>query len=300
MRVGLQVIRFDWPGAPQNIGPRMIEIARTAEEAGFYSLWVMDHFFQIGFSGPPEDPMLEGYTTMGYMAAVTSRIKVGVLVGGVIYRHPGILVKAATTLDVLSGGRSYFGIGAGWFEREARGLGVPFPPLSVRYEQLEETLQIAKQMWSGDTAAYVGKQYQLAEPINSPQSLSRPHPPIMIGGEGEKKTLPLVARYADACNFSAGVGIDKLDEVASGTQHKLAVLRRYCEEIGRPYSEIERTALGTVWVRPDGMSVDEVLTQCRVLADVGIEHIIFNMSNVHELTPLKIFGEKIIPAVQAL
>jgi alkanesulfonate monooxygenase SsuD/methylene tetrahydromethanopterin reductase-like flavin-dependent oxidoreductase (luciferase family) len=244
--------------------------------------------------------MLEGYTTMGYLAAVTSRIKVGVLVGGVIYRYPGLLVKAATTLDVLSGGRSYFGIGAGWYEREARGLGVPFPPLSVRYEQLEETLQIAQQMWSGDTTPYDGKHYHLAEPINSPQSSSRPHPPIMIGGEGEKKTLPLVARYADACNFFAGVGVDRLAEVVDGTRHKLALLERYCKEIGRPYSDIERTALGTVKVRPDGMSVDEVLTQCRALADAGIEHIIFNMSSVHELTPLKVFGEKIIPALQAL
>jgi F420-dependent oxidoreductase-like protein len=297
MRIGLQVIRFDWPGSPENVGAKLGEIATVAEQAGFHSIWVMDHFFQIDFTGPPEEPMLEGYTAMAYIAGQTRRIKVGILVGGVVYRQPGILVKTATTLDVLSGGRSYFGIGAAWFGREARGLGVPFPPQGERYERLEETLQIAHRMWSGDATPFRGKHYTLDEPLCVPAPISEPHPPIMVGGSGERKTLRLVAQYADACNLDAGVGMWDLKERGDRVRHKLAVLEQHCRDIGRPYAEIERTALGTVRIAPDDMSAEQVIEVCRVMEDAGIEHLIFNMSNVHEIEPLRVFGDRIIPAV---
>src|SRR5439155_4199626 len=180
-RIGLQVPSFSWPAGTAAIGPRLAEIGRTADDAGFASLWVMDHFFQIGMVGPPEEPMLEGYSALSYLAAVTKRVQLGTLVTGVVYRHPGILVKTVSTLDVLSGGRAYLGIGAAWNEQESRGLGVPFPSLKERFERLEEALQIAHQMWAGDRSPYNGKYYQLADPLNSPQALTKPHPPILIG-----------------------------------------------------------------------------------------------------------------------
>ncbi len=293
MRIGLQVPSFTWPGGPPEIGARLAEIGRTADDAGFYSLWVMDHFFQIGMIGPPEHPMLEGYSALSFLAGVTKRVKLGTLVTGVIYRHPGILVKTATTLDVLSGGRAYLGIGAGWNEQESRGLGVPFPSLKQRFEQLEEALQIAHQMWSGDRAAYSGAHYQLADPLNSPQPLAQPHPPIMIGGGGEQKTLRLVAQYGDACNLFARMG----DAVL---RKKLDVLRGHCEALGRPYEAIERTALNTVNLAPGGTSAAAVIAECASLAKLGFQHVIFNMPNVHDLTPLETFGREIIPAVAEL
>jgi F420-dependent oxidoreductase-like protein len=298
MRIGLQVIRFDWPGSPANIGTRLAEIARGADAAGFASLWVMDHFFQMGDEfGPAEAPMLEGYTTMAYLAGVTQRIRLGVLVTGNIYRHPGILIKTVSTLDVLSGGRAYLGIGAGWYEREARGLGAPFPAQRERFEQLEETLRIAKQMWSDDTSPYIGKHYQLAEPINHPQPLSRPHPPIMVGGGGERKTLRLVASYADACNLFVGQEHEEYAEGIKDIEHKLEVLRQHCEAVGRPYSAIERTVLAGVHLAPGRAGVDDVLELCRNLAALGVQHVIFNMPNTYELTPLETFGREIIPVV---
>jgi F420-dependent oxidoreductase-like protein len=293
MRIGLQVPSFTWPGGSAAIGERLAEIGRTADDAGFASLWVMDHFFQIGVIGPPEEPMLEGYSTLSYLAGVTKRVKLGTLVTGVIYRHPGILVKTVTTLDVLSGGRAYLGIGAAWNEQESRGLGVPFPPLKERFERLEEALRIAHQMWAGDRSPYNGKYYQLADPLNSPQALTKPHPPILIGGGGEQKTLRLVAQYADACNLFARAGNDVL-------RQKLDVLRGHCEAVGRPYEAIERTALGTVQLAPGAMTPASVIDLCRSLAEVGIQHVIFNMPNVHELAPLEIFGREIIPAVSEL
>jgi F420-dependent oxidoreductase-like protein len=293
MRIGLQVPRFTWPGGTQVIGPLLAEIAQMADEVGFDSLWVMDHFFQIPNVGRAEEPMLEGYTTLGYLAGVTNRLRLGTLVTGVIYRHPGLLVKTATTLDVLSGGRAYFGIGAGWYERESRGLGVPFPPTSERFERLEETLRIARQMWSGEVGPYEGKHYRLAETLNSPQPLSEPHPPVMIGGMGERKTLRLVARYADACNLFAGAG-------AGTVRHKLDVLKRHCESEGRDYEEIERTALGTAHLAPGVMTPKDTVATCREMAGAGIRHLIFNMPNVHELTPISTFGREVIPAVAGL
>jgi F420-dependent oxidoreductase-like protein len=293
MRIGLQVPSFTWPGGSQAIGDRLAEIGRTADDAGFASLWVMDHFFQIGVVGPPEEPMLEGYSALSYLAGVTKRVKLGTMVTGVIYRHPGILLKTVTTLDVLSGGRAYLGIGAAWNEQESRGLGVPFPPLKERFERLEETLQIAHQMWAGDRSPYKGKYYQLADPLNSPQALTKPHPPILIGGGGEQKTLRLVAQYADGCNLFARAGNDVL-------RQKLDVLRGHCEAVGRPYEAIERTALGTVQLASGAMTPANVIDLCRSLAEVGIQHVIFNMPNVHELAPLEVFGREIIPAVSEL
>jgi F420-dependent oxidoreductase-like protein len=293
LRIGLQVPRFTWPDAPDSIGSKLAEIGRTAEEAGFASIWVMDHFFQIGAVGEVEEPMLEGYSALSYLAGITERVRLGTLVTGVHYRYPGILLKTATTLDVLSGGRAYLGIGAGWNERESRGLGVLFPPTAERFERLEETLQIAHQMWSGEVKPYRGKHYRLEEAMNNPQALSRPHPPVMVGGMGEKKTLRLVAQYADACNLFAYGG-------AGTIRHKLEVLQRHCEDVGRDYEEIECTALGTANLGPESMGPDDVIEMCRDLSEAGIEHLIFNMPNVHEISPLETFGQKVIPAVAEL
>jgi F420-dependent oxidoreductase-like protein len=295
MKIGLQIPSFTFPGGPQELGSKLAEIARTADQAGFYSLWVMDHFFQIGggsqnFLGPAEDNMLEGYTTLAYLAAVTKKARLGTLVTGVVYRYPGILIKTVTTLDVLSGGRAYLGIGAAWNEREALGLGVPFPPVKERFEQLEETLLIAQQMWSGNNGPYNGKYFHLAETLCNPQPLSKPHPPILIGGSGEKKTLRLVAQYADACNLFAGMGVDTV-------RSKLDILKDHCAKLGRDYSEIEKTALATVHLGPGKANVSEVIEQCRSMAAIGIQQLIFNMPNVDEITPLETFGREIIPAV---
>ena len=201
MKLGLQIPSFTWPGGAEQIAATLTRIGQSAEEAGFASLWVMDHFFQIEMIGKPDEPMLEGYSALNFLASVTQRIRLGTLVTGVIYRYPGILIKTVTTLDVLSQGRAYFGIGAGWYEHEAKALGVPFPPLKERFERLEETVQIALQMWSDKSEPFNGNHYRLAQTLNVPQPLCKPHPPIMIGGAGEKRTLALVAKYADACDI---------------------------------------------------------------------------------------------------
>ena len=291
MRIGLQIPSFTWSGSPGSIRGKLADVARAAEEAGFHSVWVMDHFFQIPLVGPAEQEMLEGYSALSYLAAVTERVKLGTLVTGVTYRHPGVLAKTVTTLDVLSGGRTYLGIGAAWFDREHHGLGVPFPPLAERFERLEETLRIVKQFWSGEARPFEGRHYRLAETLNSPPALSRPHPPILIGGMGERKTLRLVARHADACNLFAFAGV----EVLAG---KLDVLRRHCEAEGRPYEEIEKTTLGTANLAKQTSA--EIVEQCRALAGIGIQHAIFNFPRVDELTGLRTFGKEVIPAVAAL
>ena len=290
MRIGLQIPNFTWPGGPEKIAATLAAIARTADDAGFYSLWVMDHFFQISVIGPPENDMLEGYATLGYLAGLTRRAKLGTMATGVIYRYPGILVKTVTTLDVLSGGRAYLGIGAAWNEQEAKGLGTPFPPLGVRFELLEEALQIARQMWSSNDGPYQGKHNQLTRTLCVPQPLSRPHPPILVAGGGEKKTLRLVAQYADACNlFGAPPAVAA----------KLAILQEHCTRLGRDFASIEKTSLGTVELRPGKMSAAEVIALCRAYAAVGVQHAIFNMPNVHDIRPLEVFGREIIPAVAA-
>jgi F420-dependent oxidoreductase-like protein len=296
MRVGLQVPNFTWPGGAGRLGETFGLIAERAERAGFASFWVMDHFFQIGSVGPPENEMLEGWSALAFAAARTNRIRLGTMVTGVTYRHPGILVKTATTLDVLSGGRAYLGIGAAWNEEEHRGLGVPFPPLAERFERLEETLQIAQQMWSGDESPYRGKHYHLERPLNSPQSLQRPHPPILIGGGGERKTLRLVAQYADACNLFA--------YDTSVVTHKLDVLREHCEAVGRPFAEIEKTSLGQLHVTRDGaggsLTPTAAVEYFAGLAELGIEHGIVSLRDVHSEDTFELLGSQVLPAVEKI
>jgi F420-dependent oxidoreductase-like protein len=298
MRLGLQVPNFTWP-LEQGVmlGERFGQIAEHADRAGFYSFWVMDHFFQIRGVGPAEHEMLEGYSALSYAAALSKQMKLGTMVTGVTYRQPGILVKTVTTLDVLSGGRAYLGIGAAWNEEEHAGLGVPFPPVAERFRRLEETLQIARQMWSSNEQPYNGRYYQLARPLNSPQSVQRPHPPILIGGGGEQKTLRLVAQYADACNLFARMGRDVL-------QHKLNVLRDHCEAIGRPYEQIEKRTLNTVHITRDGrgdsMTPRQAIEYFREQAAMGIDQAIFNMPNVYDLDVLDLIGDEIIPEVSQI
>ena len=297
MRLGLQVPNFTWPGGQANLGDTFGLIAERAERAGLYSMWVMDHFFQIRGVGPSENEMLESWSALAFAAGHTNRIKLGTMVTGVTYRHPGILVKTATTLDVLSHGRAYLGIGAAWNEEEHRGLGVPFPPLAERFERLEETLQIALQMWSGDEKPYEGKYYQLARPLNSPQAVQKPHPPILIGGSGERKTLRLVAQYADACNLFARLGKDQL-------QHKLDTLRDHCQSVGRPYEQIEKTTLDSFHLTRDGRdgttTPAQAIEQFAELAAMGIDQAIFNMPNVHDLEPFDLLATEIVPVVEKI
>ena len=301
MRLGLQVMRFDWPGGPPVLGRRLRDIAVQADRAGFGSLWVMDHFFQMGGRfGPAEDPMLEGYATLGYLAAVTDRIRLGTLVTGALYRNPGLVAKTVSTLDVPSEGRMYAGIGTGWYEREARGLGFGFPSVAEPFARLEESLQVLAQIWAGDRSPFLGEYYRLEEPIDSPAPLQRPRPPIMVGGGGERRTLRLVAAYADACNLYAGGGGEEYADQVTEVQHKLQVLRRHCEEVGRPYECIERTALASVHLTRDRASVMPVLRLCEGLAAAGIQHLILNMPNLHELWPVDLLASEVLPTVRGL
>jgi F420-dependent oxidoreductase-like protein len=292
MKLGLQIPNFTWPGGPSQLAAKLREIAQTADEGGLASLWVMDHFFQIPPVGPANLDMLEGYGALSYLAAVTRRATLGTMVTGVTYRHPGVLVKSASTLDVLSGGRAVLGIGAAWFEREHRGLGVPFPPLRERFERLEEALQIAHQMWSGNDGKYEGKHYQLAETLNVPRPLTIPRPPILIGGMGEQKTLRLVAQYADACNLFTHAGTEAV-------KHKLDVLRRHCDHLQRDYAKIEKTSLATLTLTDDA-SIERAIVTCRELASAGIQHAIFNLPNVSEVKPVELLARKVLPTVRGL
>ena len=290
MKFGLQVMKFNWPGSPENIGATLAEIAQAVDESGFSSLWVMDHFFQMDMPQmgvKPEEPMFDGYTALAYMAARTKAVRLGTLVTGVNYRQPGHLIKTVTGLDVLSGGRAILGIGAGWYEREARGLGFPFPAVAERFERLEETLQLAHQMWRDDVTPFNGKHYQLAEPMNHPQPLSKPHPPILIGGSGEKKTLRLVAQYADACNLFAFMGNGAM-------ARKLDVLKGHCDAIGRDYETIERTILTTANLSAGDNALSSFTSQCKDWAALGIQHVIFNMPNYHETSLIRRFGDSVI------
>jgi F420-dependent oxidoreductase-like protein len=262
MQLDLHVPRFTWPGGQQAMGPTMTSLAQTAETIGVRTLSVMDHWFQMEARWPAEEPMMEGYTTLGFVAAKTERLRVRLLVGGVTYRHPGLLAKTVTTLDVWSGGRAELGIGAAWYEREHLGLGVPFPPLSERFERLEETLQICGQMWSDDNGPYDGTHYHLAETLCSPMPVSSPRPRILIGGSGERKTLRLVATYADACNIFGD---------AATIAHKLSILRRHCDDVGRDFAEIEVTALISV---DDAVGPDAILSEAESLGAVGVQTII--------------------------
>jgi F420-dependent oxidoreductase-like protein len=239
MRVGVHVVDFTLADGSAAIGPTLARVGAAAEEAGVANLSLMDHYFQLEFVGGPAQPMLEGYTALGFLAAHTSSVDLQLLVSGVTYRHPGLLAKIITTLDILSGGRAVLGLGAAWNEREHRGLGVPFPPVAERFERLEETLRVVLQMWSDDDGPFEGTHYRLAETLNCPQPLRRPHPPIMIGGGGEQKTLRLVARYADACNLFASSWGGGPAAVAA----KLDVLRGHCEREGTDYDAIRKTIL---------------------------------------------------------
>lgn len=296
MRVSLDLKNFTWPGGSPAMGATMGSIARRAEAAGFYAMWAMDHFFQLPFLGPAENDMVECYSLLNFIAGQTSRVKLGVMVTGVTYRHPGFLIKQVTTLDVLSGGRAYFGIGAAWFEREHIGLGFPFPPVAERFRRLEETLKIAKQMWSGDRGPFEGRHYQLGETICSPMPVSKPHPPILVGGSGEQKTLRLVARYADACNVS---GAD-----FTALKHKLDILRGHCDAEKRDYDTIEKTANLRVQLtshgRDDTYTPESALDLFRQYAALGYSQVNCMVTDMHEPGSLELWAEKVIPTAAAL
>src|SRR5262250_2654868 len=290
MKIGLQIPDFTWPGGPASLGADLAAVARTADDAGFEFISVMDHFFQIPVVGPADRAMLEAYTTLAYLAGCTSRAKLVTLVTGAVYRHPGVLAKIVTTLDVLSGGRAWLGIGAAWNEEESRGLGIPFPPVAERFERLEETLQICLQMWRGDETPYQGRHFQLERPLNSPQALTKPHPPILIGGGGERKTLRFVAKYAQACNLFPSPDIaDKLD-----------VLRAHCDAEGRDYDEITKTCYFIFDVGQKGENAARIVEQLGELASLGFQAAIGAVGNVWEITPLEIIGTQVIPQVAGL
>jgi F420-dependent oxidoreductase-like protein len=284
MKIGLQIPDFSTPRGPERLGSELANVARIADDAGFEYIAVMDHFFQIPAVGPAEKDMLEAYATLGYLAACTSRAALLAVITGTIYREPGFLGKVVTTLDVLSSGRAWLGIGAAWNEEESRGLGIPFPPVAERFERLEEALQICLQMWRGDESPYRGKYYQLERPLNSPQSLTRPHPPIMIGGGGEKKTLRLVAQYADACNVFAG-----RDEA-----RKLEILRQHCEAVGRDYDTIFKTVY---YAFDTSKGAGQILDELGALAALGFDAAIGAVVNVWDVTPVEFIGNEIIPVV---
>ena len=292
MRIGLHINNFTWPGGPQELRERLAQVVRTADDTGFSIITVMDHFFQIGPVGPVEMEMLEGYSALSYLAGATKRVRLGTMVTGVTYRHPGVLIKTVTTLDVLSGGRAFLGLGAAWFEREHVGLGIPYPPLKERFERLEETLQIAQHMFTGKREPYEGRYYQLAEPLLSPAPLSQPRIPILVGGSGEQKTLRLVAKYADACNLFGDPEVQK---------QKLGILKQHCDTIGRPYEEILRTANSRIVVTSKGenggLTPAQALEQVRALGEAGVQLVNFSMPNVSTIEPLEIFGREIIPTV---
>ena len=294
MKVGLQIPYFTWSGGAAEMGGKLADIARTADDAGFDSAWVMDHYFQIPMVGPAEADMLEAYTTLGYLAGQTKRLSLGVMVTGVTYRHPGVLIKQVTTLDVLSGGRAWLGIGAAWFDREHEGLGVPYPSLKERFERLEETLQIAHQMWNPDeNGPFEGKHYQLKETLNVPASLSQPHPRLLIGGTGERKTLRFVAKYADACNI---IGMQGEDFV----RQKLEVLRGHCEREGRNYDDIEKTVLFVMNPGPNGENAGQLVDQFGKLGEAGAQTLIGAVMGVESLKPLEAIGKDVIPQVASL
>lgn len=285
MRFGFHFLDFTIDGAPASYPAQLRDTAAAAEEAGSSWFTVMDHYFQMEQFRTAHDPMLEGYTTLGFLAAVTERVRLGTVVTGVTYRHPGLLAKITTTLDVLSGGRAFLGIGAAWYEREHKALGVPYPPVAERFERLEESLRIILQMWSDDEGPFDGEHYHLAETINVPAPLSRPHPPIVIGGSGERKTLRLVAEYADATNL-----------IVSGTEqlaHKLDVLRRHCDTLGRDYASVEKTVMA-----PQGNPLDDVdafLRTAQEYADLGVELIHLRASGPDPARHVAQFGREVAP-----
>jgi F420-dependent oxidoreductase-like protein len=282
MQIGLQIPDFTRPEGAATLGRELGQLARTADDHGFDFVGVMDHFFQIAAVGPAENDMLEAYTTLGFLAAHTSRAKLLTIVTGVHYRPAGLLAKTITTLDVLSGGRAWLGIGAGWNEEESLGLGLGYPPIAERFQMLEETLQICLQMWRGDETPYEGRHYQLHRPLNVPQALQKPHPPIMIGGGGERKTLRLVAKYADACNLFATADVG----------HKLDVLKRHCDDVGRNYDDITKSVY---YLFDTSAGTAKILSDLRRLADMGFQAAIGGVRDVWTLRPIELIGREVIP-----
>jgi len=298
VKVGLQIRSFTWPGGPAAIADHLGRLVRTADDVGFDSIWLMDHFIQIRGVGRPTEPMLEGWTTLGWIAANTSRAQLGLLVGGVPYRQPAVWVKAATALDVLSGGRAWLGIGAAWNQEEAESLGIPFPPLAERFELLEDTVRLALAMWEGEHGSMGpldGHHVRATRLLNAPQSISRPHVPIMIGGGGERRTLRLVARYADAANvFGAPEAIAR----------KYRILEEHCVAVGRDFDEIERTTLQSVTLGSDGGrtpdTAAQVVDHLGELGDAGAQHVIVNVRGTHDPAALELIGRDVIPQLRAL
>jgi alkanesulfonate monooxygenase len=287
MEIGLHIADFTFPDGPAGLRDDLARIATTAEEAGFAKVSVMDHLWQIGLLGPPEHEMLEAYTTLAYLAAKTSKVELVSWVTAVVYREPGMLAKLVSTLDVLSGGRAWLGIGAAWNEAEAKGLGLSFPSTAERFERLEETLQICLQMWSEDDGPYNGKHYQLERTLNSPQVLRKPHPPILIGGGGERKTLRLVAKYAQACNLFPSPELE----------HKLDVLREHCVAVGRDYDDIEKTVMMGLDPGERGENIDSILENLQKMAALGISHAHGIVPGVWKLDPLTTLGREVVPAI---
>jgi F420-dependent oxidoreductase-like protein len=287
MKIGLHVADFTYPAGTAGIADDLTRIVVAAEEAGFARVSVMDHLFQIGVLGPPEHAMLEAYTTLGYIAARTERVELLAWVTAVTYREPGMLAKLVSTLDVLSKGRAWLGIGAAWNEAEARGLGLHFPPTAERFERLEETLQICQQMWSDNDGPYQGKHYTLEQTLNSPQPLTTPR--ILIGGGGEKKTLRLVAQYAQACNLFAGPDLAR----------KLDILRAHCVDVGRDYDEIEKTVMFPLDPGDGGSNVDTLLGQLKELADLGVQEAHGWVPRVWETERLALLGREVVTPAAA-
>lgn len=295
MHIGLQIPSFKYPGGAAAIRPTLKEIVTTAEAVGFHSFWVMDHFYQIDnlFGEAYSDPMMESYTTLGYLAGLTEKAFLGTLVTGVIYRLPSILLKMVNTLDILSGGRAYFGVGAGWYQQEAEGFGVRYPDTSERFEWLEDTLQLAHALWSGDETSFTGKRFSAPKMTNSPRPVSQPRPRILIGGAGPTKTLRMAAQYADAVNFFESSGLDRM-------RQSLETLKGHCDRLGRSYDAIEKTSLSTAHLSAGEDTVSGILERLQSLSNLGITHAIFNMPNVYEIAPLETFGREIIPAAAEL
>ena len=301
MRFGLQIFSFTWPGGPETIGPTLARAVQTADDVGFDSIWVMDHFWQIGGPDSELQPMLEGWTTLGFMAASSKRARLGLMVCGVHYRNPGLWVKAATTLDVLSGGRAWLGIGAAWNQAESEGLGFPFPPLGERFEQLEDTLRIAHGMWRGERGSeedFQGHRFHAGRLLNVPQSISRPRVPIMIGGGGEKRTLRLVAQYADASNLFGG---------PEQLVPKYALLAEHCEAVGRDFAEIERTNLQGVALTDRGAAsgrrregTDQLVERFGRLAEAGVQHVILSVGDADDAAAIEALGRDVLPQLRGV
>ncbi len=290
MKIGVHLANFTYPNGLRALRDDLTRIVVTAEEQGFDRISVMDHLWQIPVVGPQELEMLEAYTTLGYLAARTERAELVPWVTAVVYREPGLLAKLVSTLDVLSGGRAVLGIGAAWNEAEARGLGLPFPRTAERFERLEEALQICLQMWSTDEGPYRGAHYDLARTLNSPQPLRQPHPPILIGGGGERKTLRLVAQYAQICNLFPTPDLE----------HKFDVLRGHCESVGRDYDEIEKTVMTSLDPGPNGENIDSMIETLTGFASLGVSEVHGIVADVGTITPLNLIGEHVIPAVADL